>query len=122
MAAKIKGNGNLKFPWLSMEKMYETIDQIQAGPALFCSHHFQYNGPMPPTLPKWMLETYELYARDPRLVLQQQLAMPEFTDKFNPIPYHRFKSTRDRVFSNLMSGDWAWDQAVMHSLVSSIYD
>jgi hypothetical protein len=39
-AATIKGNGNLKFPWLSTEKMYETIDQIQAGPAPFCSHHF----------------------------------------------------------------------------------
>jgi hypothetical protein len=51
-AATIKGNGNLKFPWLSMEEMYETIDQIQAGPAPFCSHHFQYNGPMPPTPPK----------------------------------------------------------------------
>ena len=111
-AAVIGANRNLKFPWLSAKKMYETIDQIQAGPAPFCSYYFQYNGPMPPTPPKWMTQTYELYARDPQLVLQQQLATPEFADKFTPTPYHRFKLNGQRVFSNLMSGDWAWDQAV----------
>jgi hypothetical protein len=47
-AATIKGNSNLKFPWLSMEKMYETLDQIQAGLAPFCSHHFRYNGCLQP--------------------------------------------------------------------------
>jgi len=117
-AATIKGNGDIKFPWLSMKQMYETIDQIQAGPAPFCSYWFKYNGPMLPTPLKWMMQEYELYARDPRLVLQQQLATPEFSNKFDPIPYHRFNSTGDRVFSNLMSSDWAWDQAVTYSILS----
>jgi hypothetical protein len=75
-AAVIGANGNLKFSWLSTKKMYETIDQIQAGLAPFRSYYFQYNGPMPPTPPKWMTQTYELYAQDPQLVLQQQLATP----------------------------------------------
>jgi Plavaka transposase len=106
-AVVIKANGDLKFPWLSTKKMYETIDQIQAGPALFRSYYFQYNGPMLPTPPKWMTQTYKLYARDPQLVLQQQLATPEFADKFTPTPYRQFQSDGQRVFSNLMPGDWA---------------
>lgn len=101
--------------------MYETIDQIQSGPVPFRSYHFKYNGPMPPTPPKWMTETYELFARDPRLVLQQQLATPEFSNQFNPVPYRRFNRNGDRVFSNLMSGDWAWNQAVMCFLLIRIY-
>jgi hypothetical protein len=92
--------------------MYETIDQIQAGPVPFCSYYFQYNSLMPPTPPKWMTQTYELYAQDPQLVLQQQLATPEFADKFTPTPYRQFKPNGQQVFSNLMSGDWAWNQAV----------
>jgi hypothetical protein len=111
-AAVIKANGDLKFPWLSTKKMYETIDQIQAGPAPFRSYHFQFSGTMPPTPPKWMTQTYELHARDPQLVLQQQLATPEFADKFTPTPYRRFQPDSQWVISNLMSGDWAWDQAV----------
>jgi Plavaka transposase len=67
---------------------------------------------MPPTQPKWMTQTYELYARDPQLVLQQQLTTPEFADKFTPTPYHQFQSDGQWVFLNLMSGDWAWDQAI----------
>ena len=108
-AAVTKGNGDLKFPWLSAKKMYKTIDQIQvqAGLAPFHSYHFQYRGPMLPSPPKWMTQTYELYAHDPRLVLQQQLATPEFADQFTPVPYHRFKENGDQIFSNLMSGDWA---------------
>jgi hypothetical protein len=119
-AAVTKGNGDLQFPWLSAKKMYETIDQIQAGPAPFCTYYFQYRGPMPPSPPKWMTQTYELYARDPRLVLQQQLATPEFADQFTPVPYRRFKANGDRIFSNLMSGDWAWNQAVKIFLFSSM--
>lgn len=44
-AAVTQSNGNLKFPWLSAKKMYEKIDQIQAGPVPFRSYDFQYCGP-----------------------------------------------------------------------------
>lgn len=64
-----------------------------------------------------MTQTYELYARDPRHVLQQQLSTPEFADHFTPIPYHQFKPDGEQIFSNLMSGDWAWDQAVWHFFI-----
>ena len=59
-----------------------------------------------------MTETYELCARDSRQVLHHQLATEEFKDKTNYVPYRQFDSTHQRVWSNLMSADWAWSQAV----------
>ena len=67
------------------------------GPVPFHSYKFHYNEPMPPTPPKWMTQTSELYAHDPQLILQQQLAMPEFPDKFIPTTYRRLKPDGDRV-------------------------
>ncbi|KAJ6472154.1 hypothetical protein C8R47DRAFT_1296895 [Mycena vitilis] len=70
-----------------------------------------YTGPRPPVPPKWMTETYELCTRDSRLVLQQQLATPDFKDKIDYSPYRQFDGNGKRVWSNFMSGDWAWRQA-----------
>ena len=60
-----------------------------------------------------MTETYELCCRDTRQVLLQQLATSDFKDKFNLTPYQQFNTSGKRVYSNLMSGDWAWKQAVI---------
>ncbi|KAI0003199.1 hypothetical protein BJV74DRAFT_876167 [Russula compacta] len=59
----------------------------------------------------WMTETYELCCRDTRRVLHQQLSMSDFKDKINLTPYQQFNSSGKRVYSNLMSGDWAWNHA-----------
>lgn len=59
-----------------------------------------------------MTETYELCARDSQQVLHHQLATDQFKDKINLIPYHQFNSKEQQVWSNLMSADWAWSQAV----------
>lgn len=100
-------------PWRSAEELYATIDSIQAGGAPFITIHLQYNGPMPAiNPPAWMTATYELCVRNSRLVLQQQLQNPEFSTQFEAVPYQQFDSTKDRVFSNLMSGDWVWRVAV----------
>jgi hypothetical protein len=92
--------------------MYTTIDAIQEGNAPWKTVTFKYNGPRPADPPKWMLETYELCTRDSRLVLHQQLATRDFMDKIDYVPYRQFKADGDRIWSNLMSADWAWAQAV----------
>jgi hypothetical protein len=101
-------------PWANAEDLYKTIDEIQCGDAPWKSYKIQYQGPRPPTPPKWMMETYELCCRDSRQVLHQQLATSDFKGKFNSVPYQQFNSLGKRVYSNLMSGDWAWKQAVIH--------
>jgi hypothetical protein len=102
-------------PWRNAEDLYNTIDQIQCGDCPWKTYDIRYQGPRPQTPPKWMTETYQLCCRDSRQVLLQQLATSEFKDKFNPVPYKQFNSSGKRIYSNLMSGDWAWEQAVIHS-------
>jgi hypothetical protein len=99
-------------PWRNAKDLYDTIDAIQHGDMPWKVYQITYTGPRPPVAPKWMTETYELCTRDSRLVLQQQLATPEFKDKIDYSPYRQFAGNGQRVWSNLMSGDWAWKQAV----------
>ncbi|KAJ7907795.1 hypothetical protein B0H13DRAFT_2332007 [Mycena leptocephala] len=98
-------------PWRNAKDLYDTIDAIQHGDMPWKVYQITYTGPRPPVAPKWMTETYELCTRDSRLVLQQQLATPEFKDKIDYSPYRQFAGNGQRVWSNLMSGDWAWKQA-----------
>ncbi|KAF8210576.1 hypothetical protein K438DRAFT_2011932 [Mycena galopus ATCC 62051] len=99
-------------PWSSAEDLYKTIDDIQHGDTPWKVYKLRYTGPRPNGLPpKWMTEEYELCARDCRTLLHHQLATPEFRDKIEYSPYRQFDSRGRRVWSNLMSGDWAWKQA-----------
>lgn len=109
--------------WRNAKELYATIDEIQAGDAPWQVIKIKYNGPRPDTgpAPKWMDETYELCTRDSRKVLHNQLATTDFKDQFTPIPYQQFDANGTRVYSNLMSGDWAWKQAV-NSSFSFLYD
>ena len=112
LAAKLKAGDDTPLPWSSATEMYATIDAIQEGDAPFTTVKFKYNGPLPPNPPRWMTETYELCTRDSHLLLHHQLATTDFADKFNYKPYRQFNHNGDRVWSNLMSGEWAWNEAV----------
>jgi hypothetical protein len=59
-----------------------------------------------------MTATYELCVRDSRAVLHEQLANPNFRNSFDSAPYWQFTSSGERIFSNVLSGDWAYRQAV----------
>jgi hypothetical protein len=112
LAAKLKAGDTSPLPWSSAEKIYQTIDAIQEGDAPFKTIKFKYAGPIRENPPTWMTRTYELCMRDSRILLHNQLATMDFADTFTPTPYRQFNHTGDRVWSNLMSGDWAWNEAV----------
>lgn len=111
-AASVLESGGTS-PWRTTADLYATIDEIRHGDAPWKSYSICYDGPLPHgTPPEWMTRTYELCIRDSRQVLHQQFATPEFKDKMNMTPYRQFNRAGKRVFTNLMSGDWAWKQAV----------
>ncbi|KAJ7220735.1 hypothetical protein GGX14DRAFT_532634 [Mycena pura] len=58
-----------------------------------------------------MTQTYEVCMRDLREVLHHQLSTRDFKDNVNMVPYQQFNHQAKRVWSNLMSGEWAWTQA-----------
>lgn len=100
-------------PWKKSEELYATIDTIQHGNSPWKEYRIRYQGPRPRgTPPKWMTQTYELCARDTQQVLHHQLETTQFKDKISMTPYRQFDGNGQRTWSNLMSADWAWTQAV----------
>jgi len=106
-------HANSNIPWRMAKEMYATINSIKEGPALWKTAKFQYTGPLPPGMPpKWMHETYELCFHDPYIILLNQIALPDLHHHFDYVPYVQFNGKRDHVWTNLMSGSWAWDEVV----------
>ncbi|KAH9018135.1 hypothetical protein EDB84DRAFT_1627433 [Lactarius hengduanensis] len=66
-------------------------------------------------IPPWMNDLYEIWFRDPLQVIEAQIGNPEFDGMMDFSPkrvYFRGK----RQYEDLMSGNWAWDQAVCTSV------
>jgi hypothetical protein len=64
--------------------------------------------------------TYTLCTRNVRDVLLEQLGTEQFDGEFNYTPYQQYNSKGKRMWSNLMSGSWAWKKAVMFFFVLSL--
>ena len=112
-AILLKGKSKSEVPWKSAEQLYDTIDSIEAGNAPWSTYELRYNGPKPTgAVPCWMQETYELNTCDVLRVVELQLANPEFDGRFDYSPYKEYGPDGHRLWSNLMSGDWAHQEAV----------
>lgn len=111
-ATCIKHSSTVGAPWRNAKEMYATIDSIKTGALPFKTFTFQYTGPKPLTPPRWMEQVYELNTRDVLEVIREQLATPDFNGHIDYIPYKEFNGKGERVWSNLMSGQWAFMQAV----------
>lgn len=108
-----KSTNGKDIPWHSAADLYATIDSIKTEHADWMTHTFKYNRPRPNGVaPTWMDSTYELNYRDILELVELQLANPDFKDQFDYVPYREFDPQGSRVWSNLMSGDWAYDEAV----------
>ncbi|KAH9910902.1 hypothetical protein B0H21DRAFT_782479 [Amylocystis lapponica] len=98
-------------PFANATDMYSVIDSIQHGDAPWQSFSAKYTGAMPEgEVPPWMTAEYQIWCHDPRIVARHMLANPDFDGEFDYSPYREFLAN-ERRYSNLMSGNWAWQQA-----------
>ena len=106
-------------PFTSHQDMYRTIDAIELmGTLEWKSFNIRYEGPPPPgPRPSWMDTKYEVCYRDPRTIIHNLIANRDFVDEFDYVPYHEYDVDGQHRFQNLMSGDWAWRQAVEYSTI-----
>lgn len=103
-------------PFADHRDLYSVIDSIQLGQNPWACFSVRYSGPLPSTdIPSWMTQTYEVWYRDPRKTALNMLNNPDFDGEFNYQPYRKFHADGEREYSNLMSGNWAWKQAVRFS-------
>jgi len=94
--------------------LYNTIDATILGDAPWQSFSTTYSGKLPANgdIPPWMLAEYDVWFRDPKVVLQNQLRNPDFKDAFDYAPFQRFGKNGKREWKDFMSANWGYHQAV----------
>jgi hypothetical protein len=114
-------DGGTEPPFASHIDLYETIDSIKLGDLPWICFTIKYNGPLPDNdveVPTWMLMEYEVWCCDIRLLMRGQLANPDFNGEIDYTPLQKFGPTGKREWSNVMTGNWAWKQAVCVCVIS----
>ncbi|KAJ6612918.1 hypothetical protein B0H10DRAFT_2436717 [Mycena sp. CBHHK59/15] len=98
----------------------ELMQNWAARPESMGIHHLQTT--MTSTIPStprssvtdvtpWKTQEYVVHFRDPRKVLHQQLANPDFKAETDFAPKQVFGEGNSREYQDFMSGNWAWRQA-----------
>lgn len=105
-----------KAPFADKKHLDDTIDNTVVGDAPWESFSVNYSGPLPPgETPPWMTADYDVWHRNPRTVMRNQLANPDFNDEIHYAPFQAFGKDGKREWKDLMSGNWAFKQAVRPS-------
>jgi hypothetical protein len=107
---------NLPPPFKSSNHLLTTIDKIDFGEApwksfTLCPRVHTPNSSRTP-IPSWKRNEYTIWYRDPLVVIRNILSTTAFACSFDPSPYKRYNSSGDRIYKDMMSGNWAWRQAV----------
>jgi hypothetical protein len=100
-------------PFANHRDLYETIDATEIGTVPWESFNVSWNGERPAgDETPWKNQEFTVYFRDPRKVLQLQLANPDFKFEMDFAPKRVFGEGNSREYMDFMSGNWAWRQAV----------
>ncbi|OBZ70718.1 hypothetical protein A0H81_09500 [Grifola frondosa] len=108
-ASMLKYNDRGPFP--NHADLYRTIDSTALGDVKWESFEMSYSGTLPESnIPRWMTAKYDVWFRDPRTIVRNMLANPDFDGEMDFAPYMEFVDGERRL-KDFMSGDWAWQQA-----------
>ncbi|KAF8873949.1 hypothetical protein BD779DRAFT_1613631 [Infundibulicybe gibba] len=97
-------------PFADRDDLYRTIDATQHGDIPWDSFTIAYTGEVEVDSPPWKLAKYETWFRDPLKVMEQQIGNRDFAGEMDFAPKRIFKNG-ERQYTDLMSGNWAWEQA-----------
>ena len=93
--------------------LHRQIDTISLGDIQWEHDYLKYTGPLPAEThhPEWKTAEYDIWYRDPRQVIKNILARPDFDGHVDYAAYQEFNREK-RQYGNMMSGDWVWRQSV----------
>ncbi|KAG5634826.1 hypothetical protein H0H81_000595 [Sphagnurus paluster] len=91
--------------------MHHFINTTRLGDALWQCFSTSYNAPISPTDPSWKSAKYEVWYRDPEVVIKNMLKNPDFHGQFDYMPYICRTKAGERTWSDFMSGNYAWNHA-----------
>lgn len=96
--------------------LYSKIDSTPLGDVVWDSFMLRYNGDRPATnVPEWMSVKYLVWFRDPRQLIKNILSNPDMDGEIDYAPLQEYDANGNHCFQDLMSGNWAWKQAVSSS-------
>ncbi|KAK7677769.1 hypothetical protein QCA50_019321 [Cerrena zonata] len=99
-------------PFANTDDLHNVIDATTLGDAPWLSFAVNYNGTVPPqNPPPWMTADYEVFYRDPHVIIQNLFANPDFDGEMDYVPYREFNIGGDRRYKDFMSANWAWRHA-----------
>src|SRR5229473_419952 len=77
-----------------------------------------YSGNLPAGgVPPWMKATYDVWYRDPCVIVKNLLSNPDFKNEFDYSPVQEYDTEGNHRFHDFMTGNWAWHQAVCSSSI-----
>ena len=77
-------------PFADAKNMYETIDQMELGDVPWQAFSVKFNGDVPEDAPGWMMASYDVWYRDPLMVIEGQLGNPDFNNEMDFAPKQVF--------------------------------
>ena len=100
-------------PFNSANHMYNIIDSIPLGNVPWEGFEVTYNEDIPDNgPPSWMSKTFEVWFRNPLEILEARIGNPDFDGEIDYSPKQVLGKNGKHRFTDLQSGDWAWEQAV----------
>lgn len=102
-------------PFHDYKHIYETIDATAAGDAPWKCFQTE---PLDtgPNAPAWARQQYEVWYRDPDVVIANMLDNPDFNGAFDTTPYVQVDAGGQRRWSDFMSANFAWRHCVSTSI------
>lgn len=116
---KLWSDSGATSPFRSHDDLYNRIDSSAVGEAPWADFTVSYGGAPPEDgsePPEWMSQEYQAWFRDPVQLIRNLVANPDFKDEFDYAPYQEYDLQGKHRYQDLMSGDWAWRQAVCVSV------
>lgn len=99
-------------PFNNLRELRAKIDSIEQGDIGWSSFKIQYKGHIDASSAAWKKKEYEVWFRDPLMVAEQQISNKDFANEIDWAPKRIFDANGNRVYTDLASGDWMWNQAV----------
>jgi hypothetical protein len=95
--------------------LLQKIDSVPLGNIPWECFSLGYDGPPSETThtAEWKTAKYEVWFRNPREVIKGILGNVEFDGHIDYSAYQEFEGSQ-RLYSNMMSGNWVWRQSVRY--------
>ena len=99
-------------PFQNAQELLAAIDAIQVGDAPWRSFSIRYSGTIDANTPSWKRASYVVHTRDSFTVVKNMVQSADFDKKFDYAAFREYTGPQTRRWSNVMSGQWAWEKSV----------